>query len=346
MPQHDLDIANGAGNVVRADINGALSALGTHQKGPTAPATPAAGWIWVDDNTPSATLWTVFQYDGAAWITIGWIDTTNDRYYAAGVPIWGGTAGGTVNARTITSTPAPTARFPGLLFNFIVPAANTGAATLNDNALGAVAIQRPDGTALLPGDMMAGELVQVVWDGSAWRLTSFPAAFVKVDQRTASASAQIDIALPSGFTEFELRFFDMRPSVDGAELRLRTTQDNFATVEATAGGYTVTSEFSRPALNDVQSGVIASPAAIQLSTGADTTNVAVTMRGVVRFWIGDGTRHAHFNAESSCLENAVSALTMLRASGFLNSTGAINGVRLLMSSGNIARGTIRLYGVR
>ena len=163
MPQHDLDIANAAGNVFRADLNGALAALGTCQKGPNAPTGPAAGWIWIDDNTPSATLWTVFQYDGAAWVTIGFMDVTNDRYWAAGAPIWGGTAGGTANALTITTTP-PAPRFPGMLVNFFVSSANTGAATLNDNALGAVAIRRPDNTALLPGDMLAGELVQVVWE--------------------------------------------------------------------------------------------------------------------------------------------------------------------------------------
>jgi hypothetical protein len=346
MPQHDLDIANAAGNVFRADLNAALVALGTNQKGPTAPAGPAAGWIWIDDNTPSATLWTVFQYDGAAWVTIGFIDSTNDRYYAAGVPIWGGTAGGTANALTVTSTPAPTARFPGLMFNFLAAAANTAAATLNDNGLGAAAIRRPDNSALLPGDVLPGELVQVVWDGTLWRLCAWPASFVKVDQRVASASAQIDIALPAGFTEFELRFVDVRPVTDGATLQLRTTTDNFATVAATAGDYTLTTEFTRPAATDVQSVAVATPAAINLSAGSDVTNAAVTVRGVLRFWIGDGTRLPHFNVESSSLEDAVANLTMLRGMGFRQVATAINGIRLFMSSGNISRGTFKLYGVR
>lgn len=346
MPQHDLDCANAAGNVFRADLNAALAALGTHQKGPTAPTGPAAGWIWVDDNTPSSTLWTVFQYDGTDWITTVFIDTTNNRYYAAGAPVWGGTAGGTANALTITSTPAPTARYPGLLFNFLAASANTGAATLNDNGLGAVALQRPNGTALLPADLMAGEFTQVVWTGSVWRLTSWPATFVKVDQRTASGSAQIDIALPTGFTEFELRFVDVRPATDNGSLQLRTSTDGGGTFAATAGDYSFTNEFSRPAVNDTQSATATSPASISLAVGSDAGNPSVTVSGVARIWIGDGTRLPMVRVESGALEDAVSALTMQRVVGVRNNATAINAIRVFMSSGNISRGTFKLYGVR
>lgn len=346
MPQNDLDVANGAGNVVRADINGALAALGTHQKGPTPPPGAAAGWIWVDDNTPSASIWTVFQYDGTDWITTGYIDTTNNRYYAAGVPIWGGTVSGTANALTLTSTPAPTARFPGLIYNFLAASANTGAATLNDNALGAVAIQRPDGTALLAFDLMAGELTQVVWNGSAWRLTSWPAAFVKADHRIASASAQIDMALPTGFTEFELRFSGVRPATDGASLLLRTSTDAGGTFAGTSGDYSFTNEFSRPGVSGVQSLTQASQASISLATGSDTGNASVTVSGVARIWIGDGTRLPMVRVESAALEDAVSALTMQRVVGVRNNATAINAIRVFMSSGNISMGTFRLYGVR
>jgi hypothetical protein len=344
MPQHDLDIANGAGNVVRADINAALVALGTHQRGPTAPPSPAAGWIWVDDNTPSATLWTVSQYDGAAWIVTGFMDTTNDRYWSAGAPIWGGTAGGTANALTVTTAPAP-ARFPGMLVSFLAAAANTGAATLNDNGLGAVAIRRPDNTALLPNDIIVGDVVQVVWDGSLWRMTSWPEAYVRGDRRVANNSAQIDIPLPAGFTKFRLEFDAVRPVNDAASLILRTSTDGGASFAAGGSDYNQTLEATRPASSNVFSAAAAS-SSIALSSGSDAANTAVSVNGSVEFFIGDGTRQPWFDGRSSGLEDGVAAITMHRVAGVRGALTAINAIRLLMTAGNISIGTFRLYGVR
>ena len=48
MSQHDLNIANADGATVRADINNALTALGTCSSGATAPATTFAFQFWAD----------------------------------------------------------------------------------------------------------------------------------------------------------------------------------------------------------------------------------------------------------------------------------------------------------
>lgn len=84
MAQHDLDIANASGAAVRADINGALAALGSTMKGPSAPTSPLAGMAWLDDNTPSSTVWTLNVYDGTDWIALGLLDTTNNRFTPTG----------------------------------------------------------------------------------------------------------------------------------------------------------------------------------------------------------------------------------------------------------------------
>jgi hypothetical protein len=36
--------------------------------------------MWVDDDTPSATVWTLKQYDGADWLEIGRLDVTNNIF--------------------------------------------------------------------------------------------------------------------------------------------------------------------------------------------------------------------------------------------------------------------------
>ncbi len=83
MPQHDLDIADGSGVAVLADLNSALVALGSHMKGPNAPPAPIAGLMWFEDDNPSSTRWTLKAYDGADWIALGVLDTTTNRFEVA-----------------------------------------------------------------------------------------------------------------------------------------------------------------------------------------------------------------------------------------------------------------------
>jgi hypothetical protein len=83
MPQHDLILDNGSGAAFRADANNALAALGSSMKGPNAPPAPIAGLMWLDDDTPSASLWTLKMYDGADWIEIGRLNVTTNVFTVA-----------------------------------------------------------------------------------------------------------------------------------------------------------------------------------------------------------------------------------------------------------------------
>lgn len=85
MAQDDLIVVNAGGATVRAKINTALAALGSGMKGPNAPPAPLAGMVWVEDDTPSASVWTVRMYDGADWIALGQLDSTNNRFTPSGI---------------------------------------------------------------------------------------------------------------------------------------------------------------------------------------------------------------------------------------------------------------------
>lgn len=84
---------------------------------------------------------------------------------------WGGTAGGTANALTITVTPAVTALTAGHTVRFVTGSANTSAATLAVNGLTATAIVKEGNVALVAGDMPANSLMQVTYNGTNYRLT-------------------------------------------------------------------------------------------------------------------------------------------------------------------------------
>lgn len=68
--------------------------------------------------------------------------------------------------------PALTAYTAGNTFTFVVPNTNTGAATLNIDALGAKAITRDGSTALVAGDLVANSEVIVIYDGTRFQLVN------------------------------------------------------------------------------------------------------------------------------------------------------------------------------
>lgn len=67
----------------------------------------------------------------------------------------------------------------GMSFVFKATTANTGAATLAVNNLGAKALTHIDTSALITGDILAGQIVQVVYDGTRFLMLSEAASLVK-----------------------------------------------------------------------------------------------------------------------------------------------------------------------
>jgi hypothetical protein len=87
-----------------------------------------------------------------------------------------GAESGSANAYTVTVELNPGAYSAGLTVIFKATNANTTASTLDLNALGAKAIKKLDGaTALTSGDIAAGQIVVVVYDGTNFQMLS-PAA--------------------------------------------------------------------------------------------------------------------------------------------------------------------------
>lgn len=102
------------------------------------------------------------------------VDAVETAYPAA---IQGGALtriGSIAGADTITGTvPAPFAAYAnGQKFDFIAAADNTGAVTINLNGLGAKAVTKQGTTALRAGDIRAGAVVQIAYDGTRFQIVS------------------------------------------------------------------------------------------------------------------------------------------------------------------------------
>lgn len=112
MSQADGTIANDTGTNVRTDMQAQIQALLSTSKGNSAPSTIYAGQHWIDDNTPSASIWTEYVYDGAQSIAVHYIDTSsNVAYPVSAMPLLGFAAQGspvmTGDIRTSASTAVP-----------------------------------------------------------------------------------------------------------------------------------------------------------------------------------------------------------------------------------------------
>jgi hypothetical protein len=106
---------------------------------------------------------------------------------------------------TLTATvPLLTAYTTGQVFRFIAPASNTGAVTLNINAIGAKAVTKLGNTPLGAGDILSGQTVEVIYDGTQFQLTG--SRMTSTTLVTASGSTVDFTGIPSWVRKITLMF--------------------------------------------------------------------------------------------------------------------------------------------
>ena len=101
-------------------------------------------------------------------------------------------------------SPALTAYAAGNAFNFVAAGANTGPVTLNIDSLGAKAVTKDGTTALVANDILSGQVVSVVYDGTRFQIVNqnaFTAPLTAAKGGTGQSSYVIgDILYASGTT--------------------------------------------------------------------------------------------------------------------------------------------------
>lgn len=189
MTQHDYSIANQTFSATRTDINNVLSAILGLNAGTSAPSTTVAGLLWYD-----TTNGLIKQRNAAdsGWLTLyaigkqGLVSQDGATIYAADA--------GSNDTYAVTLSPAPTAYATSMVVYFKANTANTGAATLNVNSLGAITIKKNYNSDLADGDIKAGQIVQVIYDGTNFQLlspvsNSFNSALSAISAKTTTYTA-------------------------------------------------------------------------------------------------------------------------------------------------------------
>ncbi len=209
--------------IVSADVNSWFGDLGTEM----------ANSIAKDGQTsPTANLpMGGFRHTNVA-------DATARNHYLAfgqaqdGDPDWRGTAGGTADAITLSTSPVTTAYVTGEIHTFKTGAsANTGAVTVNVNSLGAKSLVTQLGTALGAGQLPASSLVTMRYDGTNFMMVGpanagTPASRTGDYTLTAADFGQVQVFAISAVATLTLPALSgVRP---GAAVKVRNAQSSTA----------------------------------------------------------------------------------------------------------------------
>ena len=186
-------------------------------------------------------------------------------------------------------------------------------------------------------------------DGS-WARTKL----AKLSSVVASSSATVDFtsSIDSTYLNYLLLVNNLRPATDAVDLHLRITTDAGSTWKAGATDYMYVNEDQVPS-GGGQNTSSTGAAQIKATQGLDSNHKLGSASDESSSWAfvisnpADSGKKCMIRWDGSFIGSGSSTYPggIISGMGFYKTAGAINGIRFLMSSGNITEGTFELYGV-
>ncbi len=174
------------------------------------------------------------------------------------------------------------------------------------------------------------------------------AALTLLGTATPSGVASVDFTtgISSTYKAYLLACSGLLPATDGDYLWMRVSEDAGSTWEADGGDYSYANHQSFS--NGASSGYdnLGSDIKIRLG-GAGVGNLSSEGQSA-NIWIYNpaSTSHHTMIAAQSILMDVSGDVGIVNTAARYTATTAVDGLRLLFSSGNIASGEVRLYGLR
>jgi len=168
-------------------------------------------------------------------------------------------------------------------------------------------------------------------------------ALVLIQTQTATASAQLDFetGLDDTYDAYEMRFSSIIPATDDTQLQLQVkVSGSYQTTGYISGGLAMTSGAATAAIS-LTTAVLLSQAG---ANGGVGNAAGENLNGVVRFSNPEVSQFCVFEGQTA-YKRGDAALNNVSFSGQYNTAGAVTGIRIKFSSGNITSGRISLYGI-
>lgn len=171
-----------------------------------------------------------------------------------------------------------------------------------------------------------------------WQSAAASGAMTLISTATASSSATITFTgLSSTYAVYVVYFYNVQPVTDNVHMRMRTSSDNGSTYDSGASDY----QWSR------QRG-----SATDASAADDNIDMSQTFgnasneinSGFINIYDPAGAHYTEITFDMSYMNN-ITVLSYIFGSGVRQSTSGVNAIQFYMSSGNIASGTFKLYGI-
>lgn len=204
------------------------------------------------------------------------------------------------------------------------------------------------GTVTLPsttsiGNVSSTEIGYVDGVTSAIQTQLNTKAMVLISTGTASSSATIDFTgLSSTYAAYYIDFYDLIPQTDTANLTVRMGTGAGPSWDS-SGIYNYEIVYdSSAASNGFVQAASGTSILILSSTGSSANE---TGNGHITFFNPSSTAGYKHLAFATAFTNSVPSTLFYNGSGHYLSATAVTGIRFLMSSGNIASGVFKLYGV-
>lgn len=166
-----------------------------------------------------------------------------------------------------------------------------------------------------------------------------------LEQHTASSSASLDFAasITATYDEYLIELVNIIPATDATVLRMRMSTNAGVSYDATGNYSWQLARTNR--FGQTNSG--ADSAATQIECSASTDNGSTAgISGTLRLFSPASTAlHKAVQGTAMQLNSDGTTVENLQVAGFYRSTTAVDAFQFLMSSGNIASGIIRVYGI-
>lgn len=218
-----------------------------------------------------------------------------------------------------------------------------------DNGSNYVRLQSPASLAgnltfILPSTDSAGTLVS---DGSGnLSISTSNEAMVLISSQTASSSATIAFTgLSSTYSRYVVEILDVVPASDNVTLTMVVGTGGTPTYQTGASDYAYGVHYH---------GADGTSGNVNNSTGASSmgllpvngTGTGENASGIIHIYNPSQTSKYHLFRSEFTIYNANPGLFIYTGCGMYISSTAVTAVRLSMTSGNIASGTFKLYGIR